>query len=70
MPYLNCPSCRLSLSVDESAPTHPHCPRCLRRDDDRIPMSMSDEPRRMFPGGLHELADAVVQTKRTRERLS
>ena len=42
----------------------------LRRDDDRIPMSLSDEPRRMFPGGLHELADAVIQTKRTRERLS
>jgi hypothetical protein len=69
MPYLNCPSCRLSLSVDESAPPEPHCPRCMRRDDERIPMSLSDEPRRMFPAGLQELADAVVKTKRTRERL-
>jgi hypothetical protein len=70
MPYLNCPSCRLSLSVDDNAPSHANCPRCLRRDDEAIPMSLSDEPRRMFPGGLHELADAVIQTKRTRERLS
>ena len=71
MPYLNCPSCRLSLSVDEdTAPADNHCPRCLRRDDDRIPMSLSDEPRRMFPAGLQDLADAVSQTRRTRERLS
>ena len=70
MPYLNCPSCRLSLSVEESAPADTNCPRCMRRDDERIPMSLSEEPRRMFPGGLHELADAVIQTKRTRERLS
>jgi hypothetical protein len=69
MPYLNCPSCRLSLSVDDSAPADAHCPRCMRRDEERIPMSLSDEPRRMFPSGLQELADAVIQTKRTRERL-
>ena len=70
MPYLNCPSCRLSLSVAEPVTGRPECPRCLRRDDESIPMSVSDEPRRMFPGGLRELADAVIETKRARERLS
>ena len=69
MPYLTCPSCRLSLSVEEPVAPLPECPRCLAIDEDRIPMSLTDEPRRMFPAGLQELADAVIKTKRTRERL-
>ena len=70
MPYLICPSCRLSLSVDEYAAPLPDCPRCLRRHGKPVEMSLARGPRRMLRRDLHELTDAVIEARHTRQRLA
>jgi hypothetical protein len=46
--YLNCPACHLSIRSVRF--DREHCPRCLRRDDARVPMFPSPLPYRLLQG--------------------
>jgi hypothetical protein len=52
MPYLNCPACHLSLQARQGH--HEFCPRCLRRDSERVPMFASPLPYRLLTGSIFE----------------
>jgi hypothetical protein len=44
MPYLNCPSCGLTLKVTGSADLIEHCPRCLARRRRLVDLFVSARP--------------------------
>jgi hypothetical protein len=50
MSYLNCPACHLSLQARHGH--HELCPRCLRRDSERVPMFASPLPYRLLTGSI------------------
>jgi len=58
MSYLNCPACHLSLQARHGH--HEFCPRCLRRDSERVPMFASPLERER-----QALADANIRLEAT-----
>jgi hypothetical protein len=44
--YLNCPACHLSIRTETF--DRDHCPRCLSRDEARVPMFPSPLPYRLL----------------------
>lgn len=60
MSYLNCPACHLSMRAGRA--THEHCPRCLRRDGEHIPLIVSPLPYRLLaqPMGTRSESGTVV----------
>jgi Zn-finger nucleic acid-binding protein len=44
MPYMNCPSCGLTLAVRESNAEIRHCPRCIARRRKLVGMIPSEQP--------------------------
>ncbi len=53
MPYLNCPSCRMSLYSATAYSTVEECPRCMGVFERRIPM-FGTERRYEAPFGFRE----------------
>ncbi|HEX4437032.1 MAG TPA: hypothetical protein VH061_09570 [Solirubrobacteraceae bacterium] len=49
MPYLNCPSCGLTLAMRRNIAEIEHCPRCLARARRAIGLFVSAEPRGKKP---------------------
>ena len=45
MPYLNCPSCGLTINVTRPGELIEHCPRCLARDKRPVELFVSAQPR-------------------------
>jgi hypothetical protein len=45
MPYLNCPSCGLTINVTRPGALIEHCPRCLARDKRPVELFVSAQPR-------------------------
>jgi hypothetical protein len=45
MPYLNCPSCGLTIAVTRPGELIEHCPRCLARNKRPVELFVSAEPR-------------------------
>jgi len=44
--YLNCPECHLSLHIRWPALLIEHCPRCIARRQQSVPLVTSDMPYR------------------------
>jgi hypothetical protein len=42
VPYRNCTSCNLSILVGDYFPALRHCPRCLGREGEEVPMFETD----------------------------
>jgi hypothetical protein len=65
MAYLNCPTCHLSISALRAR--HEHCPRCLRREGQRVSMLASPLPPRLLAAerpaapGLGEAREQPVE---------
>jgi hypothetical protein len=56
MPYQHCPSCRLTVHLDDEVVRDGPCPRCGER--------LADEPRRLFAPTLDpEAVRLVLQTR-------
>ncbi len=55
MPYLNCPTCKLSLRSPDGL--RRECPRCLRREGRRQLMFVSPLPYRLLSSPLLERPD-------------
>lgn len=52
MPYLNCPSCGLTLAMRRPQAEIEHCPRCLAKARRPVGLFVSAEPRgRKLPSG-------------------
>lgn len=49
MPYLNCPSCGLTLAMSRSEAEIEHCPRCLAKSRQAVGLFVSAEPRGKRP---------------------
>ena len=45
MPYLNCPSCGLTLNITRPGEMIEHCPRCLARNRRLVELFVSAQPR-------------------------
>jgi hypothetical protein len=45
MPYLNCPSCGLTINVTRPGELIEHCPRCLARNKRPVELFVSAQPR-------------------------
>jgi hypothetical protein len=45
MPYLNCPSCGLILTINRPGDLVEHCPRCLARGRRLVDLYVSSRPR-------------------------
>lgn len=45
MPYLNCPSCGLTLKMRRAEAEIEHCPRCLAKARRAVGLFVSAEPR-------------------------
>jgi hypothetical protein len=56
MPYLECPSCRLSTFSAARPPAHPECPRCGAE--------LSSHPRRLFRPLTARAEEAVGPDRR------
>ena len=49
MPYLNCPSCGLTLAMSKPEAEIEHCPRCLAKTRRAVGLFVSAEPRGRKP---------------------
>lgn len=49
MPYLNCPSCGLTLAMPRPEAQIEHCPRCLAKARRAVGLFVSAEPRGKKP---------------------
>jgi hypothetical protein len=49
MPYLNCPSCGLTLAMIRPEAEIEHCPRCLAKAGRVVGLFVSTEPRGRKP---------------------
>jgi hypothetical protein len=49
MPYLNCPSCGLTLAMRRPEAEIEHCPRCLAKARRPVRLFVSAEPRGRKP---------------------
>jgi hypothetical protein len=49
MPYLNCPSCGLTLAMRRPEAEIEHCPRCLAKARRSVGLFVSAEPRGRKP---------------------
>jgi hypothetical protein len=66
MSYLNCPACHLSLQARHGH--HEFCPRCLRRDSERVPMFASPLPYRLLAGSIFDSPARRAREPRKRLR--
>ena len=49
MPYLNCPTCRLTVAMAGPQGTMQHCPRCMSRAKRMVDLFVSAHPRGRDP---------------------
>lgn len=67
MPYLNCPSCGLTLTITRPGELIEHCPRCLARNKRLVELFVSAQPRgqrRAPPGAVSAPAATPTDDER------
>lgn len=61
MPYLNCPSCGLTLAMRRLEAEIEHCPRCLAKARRPVGLFVSAEPRGRKSGLENAASDAATE---------
>jgi hypothetical protein len=65
MAFVNCPACHLSIPVKHAS--FDECPRCRKRDGERVPMFHSPLPYRLLAGPIFGTARSA-QGERKRDK--